>query len=95
MNLEVVEEAADVGGHDLEGVGGRIVWLVAAAVTATVEPDHVVAGARQRLLPAGADPVELVVGREAMHQHDGRPVFGTVELVVQTDAVAVEVHSRR
>jgi hypothetical protein len=93
-DVEMVEQPAHVGGHDVHRVGGGVVGLVAGAVATAVETHDAKPGLGQRLLPACSDPVQLIVGGEAVHEDDGRAILRSMQLVVQSDAVAVEVHSR-
>ena len=88
----MVEEANYVSGHDVDRVCRLVMGLVAVAVATAVEADDLQARIGQRLLPSRADPVEPVVGREAMHQHDRGSVLRAVDLVMQTYAIAVEIH---
>ena len=92
LDAEVVEKALDVGGHHGRLIRARVVRLVAVSMAAAVEADDAEAGACERLLPPRADPVQPVVRGEPVHQHDRGAAFGTVDLVMQPDAVAVEVH---
>ena len=59
-----------------------------------VEADDEAFAARQRLLPAAADPVQLVVACEAVDEDDRLAVVGTREDVVQANSIGVEVGHR-
>ena len=91
-DIEVVQQPNYIAGHDLDCVRGLVVGFVAVSVAATVKADHAKAGVGQRLLPAGADPIEAVVGGEAVHGDKRRSLLGPVDLVMQSDAFAVEIH---
>src|SRR5437764_255679 len=69
-----------------------VVRLVAVAVTATIQPYDSKARVGQRLLPSAADPVEAVVRGESMHGDERRAILRPVDLVMQPDSIAVEIH---
>ena len=71
-DAEMIEQRAHVLRHVARVIGGRIVELGRVAMAAIVERDDAAAGARQRRDPAGIDPVHLLGGGEAVHQHDRR-----------------------
>jgi hypothetical protein len=66
----MVHQPAHILGHDLRGIGGGIVKLLALAMAAIVERDDAVAGMGQRLRPLGVDPVDHMAGAEAVDEHD-------------------------
>ena len=68
--LEMIEQRAHVASHCGGVILGGIVELARLAVAAIVERDHAPAGAGQRRDPAGMDPVHLLGGGKAVHQHD-------------------------
>jgi hypothetical protein len=68
--IEIIEQRTHVLRHEAAVIGGRVVKLRRSAMTAVVESDDAAAGARQRRHPAGIDPVHLLVGGEAVHEHD-------------------------
>ena len=70
LEAEMLDQAADVLGHDRGVIGGGIVELARLAVAAIVERDDAPAGARERRHPAGRDPVHFLVRREAVDEHD-------------------------
>ncbi len=72
LYVQVIEQPARVLGHDRGAIGGRIVELLAGAVTAVVERDHPVAVADEVADPAGIDPVGRGVRGEAMDEQDRR-----------------------
>jgi len=55
-------------------------------------PDHAESRAGQCLLPSSADPVQPVVGRKPVHRDKRRATFGSIDLVVQANSIAVEIH---
>ena len=70
LDAEMVEQARRVGRHQRRMVGRRVGRLVALAVAAIVEGDHPPAVVGQRLDPARIDPVDAMVGGEAVDQQD-------------------------
>ncbi len=65
------DQRRDVARHDVGVIVGRIVELGRCAVTAIVERDDAAMVARQRRDPARLHPVDLRVGRKAVHEDDG------------------------
>ena len=68
----MVEQARRVGGHQRRMVGGGIGRFVALAVAAIVEGDHPPAVMGQRFDPTRIDPVDAMVGGEAVDEQDRR-----------------------
>ena len=66
----MIEEGADILGHERAVVGGRLVKLGRLAMAAIVEGDDTASGARERCHPAGKNPIHLLGGGKAVHEHD-------------------------
>src|SRR6266545_4962769 len=91
-DVQVVEQAGHIAGHDVDRIRGGVVRLVAASMAPTVETDDPKPGVGERLLPPRADPVELVVRREAVHRDQRHAALGSVDLEMKAHAIAVEIH---
>lgn len=70
LDFQVVEQRADISGHDRTVIGRRIVELCRRAVPAIVEGNCTAAGARERRHPAGLNPVHFLRGRKAVDEHE-------------------------
>src|SRR5690349_17006466 len=66
----MVEQRAHILGHDRAVIGGRVVQLAGRAVTAIIERDRATPGASECRYPAGHHPIDLLIGGEAMHEHN-------------------------
>ena len=77
-NTEMVEQRPHVVGHQVGCVERRIVELGRRAMAAAIKREHPPAGTHQGRHPARIDPVDLLGGGKAMHQHD-RLAFALVE----------------
>src|SRR5438309_10059207 len=93
--MQLIEQSAHVGRHHVDGVRGRVVRLVTATMAAAIDADDPVSGTHQRLLPSSAQPVELIVRCESVHEHHGWPSLGAMKFVKNAHSVAVELHPRR
>src|SRR5215469_6333629 len=70
LEAEMLDQAANVLGHDRGMISGGVVELARLTVAAIVERDDTPPGARQRRHPAGRDPVHFLVRREAVDEYD-------------------------
>src|SRR5207302_922459 len=90
LEAQVVEQVAHVLDH-VRPIRLRVVGLLAPPVAAVVESDHPPAGAGQCLDPTRADPVDLEIAAEPVHEHRGRPVLWPLQVVMDSNAVTVEI----
>src|SRR5207247_2189506 len=55
LDVQVIQEASNIGRHQIEGVGGRIVRLIAFAMASAIKADHTISGGGESFLPSRAD----------------------------------------
>src|SRR5208282_5060100 len=96
---EMVEERTYIVSHDGAVIGSGVIELCRLAMTAIVERDDAAPGARERGHPAGKDPIHLLVGRKAMHEHNRLALAfvekGNFHVVMREARHAVSRASRR
>ena len=70
FDVKVLKQIGRVAGHQVRAVVGRLIELLARAVASIVERDHPPPGPGQGLHPARIDPVDAMVGGEAVDQQN-------------------------
>ena len=66
----MIEQRTHIVRHGGAVISGRVVQLAGRAVPAIVERNHAPAIARQRRHPTGVQPIHLLGGGKAVHQHN-------------------------
>ena len=90
--MQVAEQGKHIARHPGSSIGARVVGLVAPAVAARVEADHLQAVRVQALDPPEHRIVALEAGRAPVDEHDGMAL--PVHLVVERMALVREVRHR-
>ena len=83
FDLKMIEQSANIFRHGSAVIAGRVVELARRAMPAVIERDRAPTSTRERSDPAGMHPVHLLVGGEAVHQHN-RLALALVEIAIST-----------